>query len=362
MLKKACIRYNSAFIKQPVGGDMPRNFTSDNASGVCPEVMQALVEANQGHVPSYGNDDLTKQTETLIRETLGRDCEVFFVYNGTAANTLAAKAVLRSIDSIICPNTAHITTHEVGSVVNATGSRMINVPSTNGKIAPEQIRKAYNNEVYWGAHATRPKLVSITQSTEWGTVYTLNELAAIKVVCSELDLLLHVDGCRIYNAAIALDCSLAELCEHIDILSLGGTKNGLMFGEAVVFFAREAADGFLHLRKQGLQLHSKMRFISAQLKALFQDDLWKRNAKQANQMTARLAEGLTQCQGIELYCPVETNQVFVTMPEALAKKLLELIPFYPNGPTPDVYRMVTSFDTTAEDIDQFIAEAKRLTV
>ena len=340
---------------------MPRNFASDNASGVCLEVMQALAVANQGHVPSYGNDDLSKATEALIEENLGRECQVFFVYNGTAANTLVAKAVLRSIDSIICPDTAHITTLEVGSVMNATGSKMINVPSTHGKIIPEQIRKAFNDEVYWGAHATRPKLVSITQSTEWGTIYTLEELAAIKAVCSELGMLLHVDGCRIYNAAVALDCTLAEMCEHIDILSLGGTKNGLMFGEAVVFFTPEPADGFLHVRKQGLQLHSKMRFISAQLQALFTNDLWKRNAEQANAMTARLAEGLAQCPGIEFHCPVETNQVFVTMNETLAKQLLEVTPFYSNGPTPNVYRMVTSFDTSEEDVDRFVAEAKKLT-
>lgn len=340
---------------------MPRNFASDNASGVCPEVMQALIEANHGHTPSYGNDSLSQETEQLIRQTLGRDGDVFFVYNGTAANTLVAKAALRSIDSIICPDTAHINTHEVGSVVNATGSKMITVSSIDGKITPEQIRTAYQAETYWGAHATRPRLVSITQSTEWGTIYTLEELAAIKAVCTELGLLLHVDGCRIYNAAVALDCSLADLCQHMDILSLGGTKNGLMFGEAVVFFNQSVADGFLHVRKQGLQLHSKMRFISAQLKALFTDELWKKNAGQANNMAARLAEGLSQCEGIELYCPVETNQVFVTLPEILVEPLLEVAPFYPNGPTPNVYRMVTSFDTTEEDVDRFVAAAQQFT-
>ncbi|OED49931.1 beta-eliminating lyase [Endozoicomonas sp. (ex Bugula neritina AB1)] len=341
---------------------MSRNFASDNASGVCPEVMEALIEANHGHVPSYGNDSLSQETALLIEETVGRACEVFFVYNGTAANTLVAKAVLRSIDSIICPDTAHITTHEVGSVVNATGSKMINVPSTNGKITPEQIKAAYEAETYWGAHATRPKLVSITESTEWGTVYTLSELAAIKATCVELGMLLHVDGCRIYNAAIALDCTLAELCEHIDILSLGGTKNGLMFGEAVVFFNKTPADGFLHVRKQGLQLHSKMRFIAAQLQALFTNNLWQKNALQANTMAARLADGLAQCNGIEFHCPVETNLVFVTMPEGLAKPLMEVTPFYPNGPKPDVYRMVTSFDTTEDDIDRFVAAARKLTL
>ncbi len=336
---------------------MPRHFSSDNASGVCPEVMQALQEANEHHVPSYGNDELTKATKSLIKHALGRESEIFFVYNGTAANTLAAKAVLRSIDSIICPDTAHIVTHEVGAPINATGSKMITVPASDGKLFPQQIRKAFEDETYWGPHATRPKLVSITQSTEWGTLYSLSELAEIKAICSELGLLLHVDGCRIYNAAAALNCSLSELSEHIDILSLGGTKNGLMFGEAVVFFAREAADGFLHLRKQGLQLHSKMRFISAQLNALFTNDLWLKNASHANQMAARLANGLIQCPDINLYCPLQTNQAFFTMPEELAAKLQTVTQFYPNGPAPNIYRMVTSFDTSEEEVDHFIKQA-----
>lgn len=338
---------------------MDKNFCSDNGSGVCPEVMEALIEVNQGHVPSYGNDDLTQETDQIIQQTMGRDCEIFYVYNGTAANTLACKAVLRSIDSIICPDSAHIVTHEVGAPINATGSKMITLPAVQGKIVPEQIRKAYEEETYWGPHATRPKLVSITLSTEWGTVYSREELAAIKAICQELNLLLHVDGCRIYNAAVALNCTLAELCESIDILSLGGTKNGLMFGEAVVFFHKEAADGFLHLRKQGLQLHSKMRFISAQMKALFSNNLWHKNALQANTMAARLADGITQHPDIELHCPVETNQVFVTMPEALAKSLMAVTPFFPNGPT-NIYRMVTSFDSTEEEVDRFIQAVQQM--
>ena len=339
---------------------MTRFFTSDNASGVCPEVMNALIEANAGHMGAYGNDALTREAINMVEQALGGPADVFFVYNGTAANTLACKAALRSIDSIICPDTAHIVTNEVGAPVNATGSRMITVESSNGKISPEQIRKACQNEIWWGMHATRPRLVSISQSTEWGTVYSLDELAAIKAVCIELGMLLHVDGCRIYNAAVALGCSLAEMCEHVDILSLGGTKNGLMFGEALVFFNAEAADGFLHMRKQGLQLHSKMRFISAQFKALFTDELWKKNAAQANRMMSLLAEGLSECPDIELVCPVQTNQAFFSIPTALAVQLQTIKDFYQNGPQPGVYRMVTSFDTTEEDVESFVQEAKAL--
>ena len=331
---------------------MIKNFCSDNGSGVSPAVMQALVDANSGHMPSYGNDSYTREADKLIRTALGRECEIFYVYNGTAANTLACKAVLRSIDSIICPDTAHIFTHEVGAPANATGSKIITLPATHGKITPDQICEAHRKETYWGPHATRPKLVSITQSTEWGTVYTVAELKAIKTVCNELGMLLHVDGCRLYNAAVSLECSLAEMCEHIDILSLGGTKNGLMFGEAVVFFNKDAADGFLHLRKQGLQLHSKMRFISAQMKALFSDNLWHSNAQQANSMAARLAEGLVKHPDIELYCPVQTNQVFVTMPDELARELMNKVGFFPNGP--ECYRFVTSFDTSKDEIDNFL--------
>ncbi|WP_062269041.1 threonine aldolase family protein [Endozoicomonas arenosclerae] len=334
---------------------MEKNFCSDNGSGVCPEVMQALADANQGHVPSYGNDRLTQEADELIKAALGRECDIYYVYNGTAANTLACKSVLRSIDSIICPDSAHIFTHEVGAPANATGSKIITLPAVHGKITPEQIRTAYEQETYWGPHATRPRLVSITQSTEWGTFYSLEELAAIKAVCEETGMLLHVDGCRIYNAVVAMDSSLADLCQHMDILSLGGTKNGLMFGEALVFFNQEAADGFLHLRKQGLQLHSKMRFISAQMKALFTDGLWQKNALQANRMTERLAEGVLKHPDINLYCPVQTNQLFVTMPKVLADKLMAVRAFFPNGP--ECYRMVTSFDTTEEEVDSFVAAA-----
>ncbi|MFK0570467.1 threonine aldolase family protein [Endozoicomonas sp.] len=339
---------------------MARFFTSDNASGVCPEVMSALVAENAGHAGAYGNDALTCEAIEMVKQALGRPAEVFFVYNGTAANTLACKAALRSIDSIVCPDTAHIVTNEVGAPVNATGSRVITVKSTHGKIVPEQILKASQDESWWGMHATRPRLVSISQSTEWGTVYSLDELAAIKTVCTELGMLLHVDGCRIYNAAVALDCTLEEMCEHIDILSLGGTKNGLMFGEALVFFNTEAADGFLHLRKQGLQLHSKMRFISAQFKALFTDELWKKNAARANSMTSLLVEGLSQCPDIELVCPAETNQAFFSIPTELAVQLQAIKDFYQNGPQPGVYRMVTSFDTTEEEVKSFVQEAKVL--
>ena len=269
---------------------MPRDFNSDNASGVCPEVMQALIDVNQGHVPSYGSDSLTRESKDKIQTALGRECEVFFVYNGTAANNLAAKAVLKSIDSIICPDSAHIHCLESGAPYSTVGCKLITIPAKDGKITPDQIRAAFDKETYWGPHATRPRLVSITQSTELGTVYSLAELVAIKSLCEDLGMLLHVDGCRIYNAAATLDCSLAEICESMDILSLGGTKNGLMFGEAVVFFNKEAADGFMHLRKQGLQLHSKMRFIAAQMDALFTDNLWLRNAAHANQMAAKLAK------------------------------------------------------------------------
>ena len=340
---------------------MLRDFNSDNASGVCTEVMQALLEVNQGHVPSYGGDALTKETKEQIKTALGRECEVFFVYNGTAANNLAAKAVLRSIDSIICPDSAHIYGMESGAPFSTIGCKLITVPATDGKITPEQIRKAYEKETYWGPHATRPRLVTITQSTELGTIYTLEDMAAIKFLCEELGMLLHVDGCRLYNAAVALDCSLAELCESVDILSLGGTKNGLMFGEAVVFFNKEAADGFLHLRKQGLQLHSKMRFIAAQMNALFTDNLWQKNACQANLMADKLAKGLTDCPNIELIYPVETNQIFVTMPDDMAQKLREIAGFLLNDPETSTYRLVTSFDTTEDDVDMFVTAARKLT-
>ncbi|WP_067581570.1 threonine aldolase family protein [Endozoicomonas ascidiicola] len=339
---------------------MARSLTSDNASGVSPEVMEALVAANDGHAGSYGGDQLTREATEMVVAALGKAADLFFVYNGTGANTLCAKALLRSIDSIICADTSHMITNEVGAPVNATGSRMITVPSTHGKITPEQIRKAFHDESWWGPHATRPRMVSISQSTEFGTVYTLEEMADIKSTCEALGLILHVDGCRLYNVAVALDCSLSDICQYIDVLSLGGTKNGLMFGEAVVFFDQTLSDGFGHIRKQGLQLHSKMRFISAQFKALFTDDLWKRNAMQANRTMKLLADGLQPLPGIELMYPVETNQAFFTIPEDMADQLMAICAFNPAGPEKGTYRMVTSFDTTEEDVLTFIEAAKRL--
>ncbi|WP_461537516.1 threonine aldolase family protein [Spongorhabdus nitratireducens] len=336
------------------------SFASDNYASVCPEIMHALMAANQNHASAYGADPLTDEAVKVVQNALETEAPVYFVFNGTAANTLALKSSLRSYDSVICADTSHLHTHEVAAPINACGVKFLVKENVQGKLRPEDIRLAYTEESRWGRHSTRPRLVTISQPTEFGTVYTLDELQVIRQLCDELDLLLHIDGCRLYNAADALGCSLADTARFADVLSLGGTKAGLMFGEAIVFFNEALAEGFEYLQKQGLQLNSKMRFGAVQFKRLLEDDLWHRLASHSNAMAQRMWQGLSKHDGVKAFCPVETNQLFVYLPADVIAPLQEDFPFYTYDETTGMVRLITSHDTTIEQVDAFLQRFHQL--
>lgn len=333
-----------------------KSFSSDNYSGASPEILQALQEANQGHVAAYGKDPYTEKAIALIKEKFGNSIKVYFVYNGTAANSLSLKAAARSHHAIICSDSAHILNHEVGAPVNLIGCMLISIANENGKITAEKIEEAYLKAMYWGRHGNIPKVVTIAQATEFGTVYTKDELLKISAVCKKYNLIFHMNGCRLVNAAVHLNSSLKELTADIgvDILSFGGTKNGLLFGEAVIFFREDLAHEFEYIQKQGLQLQSKMRFLSAQFIPYLEKDIWYRNAKQANDMCAKLLSGLQKIDSINLAFPVESNQIFAYFPKELIDKSQMKFPYYVWDESKNLIRLVTSFDNTIDDIDQFL--------
>ncbi len=335
-------------------------FASDNYASVCPEVMDALAKANHGHMAAYGGDPLTQQATAAIQEALGSPAPLWFVATGTAANTLSLKAVLRSFESVICLDSAHVITHETGAPHHIVGTKFLTCASEDGKITPAQITALYEKESAWGIHATKPRLVTISQTTELGTVYQLDEIAAIRATCDQLGLLLHMDGCRLYNAAAALNCSLADMAQQVDILSLGGTKAGLMFGEAVVFINPDLAPGFEYLQKQGLQLFSKMRYVSAQFLALFTDGLGLKMARECNRLAQILAEGLEKNPETHIETTVDSNMVFVTIPEWLMEPLQAHSHFYAM-PGSQTARLVLSHDGSEAHVRDFLARLEQLT-
>jgi threonine aldolase len=329
-----------------------RSFGSDNHSGVHPAIMRAIESANTDHTVAYGDDPWTARAKDKFREMFGSDIEVFFVFNGTAANVLGLSALLKPFQAVICADTAHIQTDECGAPERFTGSKLLIVPTPDGKLRPDDILGQLEEVGF--EHHVQPGAVSISQATELGTLYSLTEIRSLARVAHDNGLFLHMDGARIANAAVALGLSPAELTRDagVDVLSFGGTKNGMMFGEAIVFFHPEQARDFKYIRKQGMQLASKMRFISAQFEAYLRDDLWAVNARQANTMAQLLAEQATQFEPVVLSRPVEINQVFVTLPETLIERLQEQVFFY-------VWegcevRWMTSFNTTEADIERFI--------
>ena len=276
-----------------------RSFASDNNAGVHPEVLEAIARANQGHTVGYGDDAYTESAVRKFKEHFGDDIEVFIVFNGTAANCLSLKALTDSYHAVICTDFAHIYTDECGAPEKFTGCKLIPLPNQNGKLTVEAVRGAYHG--IGDQHHVQPRVVSITQSTEMGTVYKPAEIKALARFCHEHDLFLHMDGARIANAAASLKQNLRQATRDlgVDVLSFGGTKNGLMGAEAVVFFNKRLADNFLYLRKQGMQLASKMRFISAQFEALLTNDLWLTSAQHANRMAQMLEKEISKISGSE---------------------------------------------------------------
>jgi len=331
------------------------SFGSDNEAGVSPEIMDYLVEVNRGHDAGYGDDPITAKAKDLFEQEFGKDIKVFFLYNGTGSNTLSLGAMTRSYNSIICSDISHIIIHEVTGPQTFTGCRFICLPHKNGKIQVEQIRAAYEENVYWGIHTALPKVVSITQPTELGTLYEYDEIRSIADFCHRHDMLLHMDGARISNACVALNSSFGEITREcgVDVLSFGATKNGLMFGDAVVFFNRDLAHHFEYRQKQGLQLHSKMRFITAQYIPYFEKKLWKKNAAHANTMCSKIAKHLESNLPDCLAYPVVTNQLFARISGKLAEALRQYFYFYTFDPRENIVRFVASFDTSEKDIEQF---------
>ncbi|WP_228265833.1 threonine aldolase family protein [Microlunatus elymi] len=338
-----------------------RGFASDNYAGVHPEVLAALTSANGGHQISYGGDAYTARLAEVLGEQFGQQVQVFPVFNGTGANVVGLKSMLPHWGSVICAESAHINTDEAGAPERVAGIKLLTVPSVDGKLRPDDLDR-YPREPD-DVHHPLPGVVSITQSTELGTVYTAEELRALTDRAHALGLTVHLDGSRLANAAASLDLPLRALTTDagVDVLSLGGTKNGLIFGELVLAINPDAVTGLGYLQKLNMQLASKMRFVSAQFLALLEDDLWQRSAAHANAMARRLRTGLEErvssgaITGISFSQPTDANTILATLPAGVADRLRQKFAFYDWDPAAGEVRWVCSFDTTTEDVDGFIA-------
>lgn len=339
---------------------MNRGFASDNNSGMHPEVLKALAAANEGHAVGYGGDEVTRQAVQLFKKEFGEQTEVFFVFNGTGANVLSLSTLTNSFDAVICAETAHIQTDECGAPEKLTGCKLLPVPTKNGKITPDGIRPHLHG--FGFEHHSQPKVISISQVTELGTVYTVDEIKAITSLAHQYGLFVHMDGARLANAAVALGLPFRAFTVDagIDVLSFGGTKNGMMLGEAVLFFHPELTANTKYIRKQSMQLFSKMRFVSAQFLAYLNNDLWKRNAEHSNQMAQLLAREVRQVPAIQITQEVEANGVFAIVPPEIIPKLQKKYFFYMWDEHRNEVRWMTSFDTTEDDIVNFVALIKSL--
>lgn len=332
-----------------------RSFASDNNAGVHPEILKAIAMVNQGHVVGYGADPYTAIVVNTFREHFGADAEVFPVFNGTGANCLSLQALTKSYHAVLCAASAHIYTDECGAPEKLTGCKLIPIPTSDGKLTVELVRHAYHG--IGDEHHVQPKVISITQATEMGTVYRPEEIRALAQFAHEHDLYLHLDGARIANAAASLGQNLRQATRDlgVDVLSFGGTKNGILGGEAVVFFRPEPALDFLYLRKQAMQLASKMRFISAQLGALLTNDLWLTNAQHSNRMAKLLEAEVRKIPQAKIVYHVEANGVFAKIPREAIAKIQERYFFYVWNEEESVVRWMCSFDTTEEDVREFAA-------
>ena len=332
---------------------MPRGFASDNAAGVHPEVLAAIAAANDGHADSYGHDPLTERVEARLGAEFGPAARAFIVFNGSAANVLCLRAACRPWQAVICADCAHLNVDEAGAPEVIAQVKLLEVAAPEGRLTPEHV--AARIERIGDEHAVQPRVVSVTQSTELGTLYEPAELRALAELAHSHGLVLHVDGARLSNAAAALGCSLGEAAAGADLVSLGGTKNGLLLGEAVVIVDPALADGFAYLRKQTLQLASKMRFISAQFGAYLDGELWRRTASHANAMAARLTASVAGVPGVELPQPTRANEVFARLPVAAIAPLQRRFAFHVWDEATGMVRWVCAWDTTPEDVDAFAA-------
>lgn len=336
-----------------------RSFASDNNAGVDPEVLEAIARANQGHVVGYGEDVYTRSAEALFRKHFGEAVEVFFVFNGTAANCLSLKAVTDSYHAVVCAEAAHIYVDECGAPEKFLGSKLVPVPTENGKLTVEAVRSRYHG--IGVQHHVQPRVISITQATEAGTVYQPEEVASLSRFAHDHGMFLHVDGARIANAAASLGAGLREVTGDlgVDVLSFGATKNGALGAEAVVFFRPELAANFKFYRKQGMQLASKMRFLAAQFEALLGSDRWLRNAQHSNRMAQLLKQGVSKIPQVKIVYEVEANAVFAQVPRHRIRQLQDRYFFYVWNEAESVVRWMCSWNTTEQDVEEFLEFIRR---
>lgn len=337
---------------------------SDNWSPVHPLILKSIVEANEGYSPAYGADSWTVEAQKVIQDAFKSNCKVFIVPTGTGANILALKLSCHRHESVICTDIAHIQYQESGAAESIIGCKLLTVPHQGGKLTPEAILKKLKSERAFGKHSTSPRLLSIAQPTEVGTVYTLEELKSLSKLCKEENLLFHIDGSRFYNAVTSLGSSMHEVVEasQVDILSLGGTKNGLMGAEALLIFNPDLEYGSDHQHKQALQLLSKMRYLSAQYISLFRDDLWSQLATHANQRAQEIASVIKEIPHLALSYPVETNQVFFIAPLCWIPLLQEKIFCYPWDLEKNEVRFIASWNTSEKDVENLKAALSEISL
>ncbi len=337
-----------------------KSFASDNYSGAHYKIIEAVNDANREHQTAYGYDYYSAEAEKLFKNIFGDDISVFFVFTGTAANVLSIKASIPSYKSVICSSVSHINVDETGAPENFTGSKLISIDTKDGKLTKELIEPYLirrNDE-----HYSFPGMISLTQATELGTVYSIKEIKELCDFAHKNDIIVHMDGARISNAAVSLGVSFKDFTKDlgVDILSFGGAKNGLMFGEAVVIFNHKLAENFKFIRKQGMQLASKMRFISAQFTALLSDDLWYENAKKSNDLAKYFESKLKGLKGIEITQKVQANGLFLKIPKDVITEMQKHYFFYVWDEQENIVRLMMSFDNTYEEIDDFISKLSDL--
>ena len=335
-------------------------FGSDNHSGMHPDILEALRKANYGFAIAYGEDTYTKHAVQLFKQHFGQHIDVFFLYNGTATNILGLKAVTHSYNSIICAETAHLNVHECCGPENFLGCKLVTIKTPDGKLTSDLVLPHLTG--FEDPHVAQPKVISITQPTELGTLYSLQEIKDVTKLAHANNMLVHMDGARLSNAAAALNISFKQLTKEagIDLVSFGGTKNGMMFGEAVIFCNTQYSKNFQYIRKQGMQLASKMRYISAQFEAFLSNDLWLRNAQHANAMAHLLAQKLHHIPQIKITQKVQANAIFIQIPPALIPKIRKYYFFHLFDEKNHIARLMCSFNTTKKDVENFVDTIRKI--
>ena len=337
---------------------MKRGFGSDNHSGFSPEVLDALAAANTDHALAYGDDEYTQRLENLFKETFGPEARVYLVFNGTGANVLSIDAMCRSHEAVVCAETAHINVDECGAPQRVVGCRLLTVDTPDGKLTPQLVKSRLHG--FGFEHHSQPKAISISQPTELGTLYTLDEIRALADLAHSYNMYLHVDGARLANAAVALGCTFKEMTTDlgVDALSFGGTKNGLIMGESCVLLNPALDIDMKYRRKQMTQLASKMRFMAAQMICYLESGMWRRNAEHSNRMAQLLKAEVEKVEGVKVVYPVQVNSLFAQLPRDVWHRLQQRYFFYDWNEDADVVRWMCSFDTTEQDIYDFVNALK----